>query len=132
MHYLQCWALAIASCGCLFAMNANTQAVVGMKFVEEDELTPSLIEHRCEEMFEGDQLVGTYNYVYYEFRAQDHFYWARSYLDEIEEVSIFGPFSDETRQEKLNDPIDTRIVAYFRRRYALLQQLGDDGYAPIP
>lgn len=132
MRYLQCWALVIASSACLFAMSANAQAVVEMRYVDEDEIAPSLVEHRCEELFEGDQLVQIYNYVYYEFHTQDHFYWARSYLDEIEEVSIFGPFGDATRQEELDDPIDTKIIAYFRRRYALLRQLGEEGYEPIP
>src|SRR5262245_40479249 len=35
--------------------------------VDADDLAPSKIEHRCEELFEGETLVQKYNYIVYHF-----------------------------------------------------------------
>ncbi len=113
-------------------MNSSARVFSEMNYSNDDELNPFLVEHRCEGVFEGDEMVQMYNYIYYEIGAADDYYWARAYLDAIEEVSIFGPFSDTTFREKLDNPIDARVVSYFRRRYRRLQKLGEQGYESIP
>lgn len=108
------------------------KAETEIQLLEQDPITPIQIEHRCEELFEGDRLIQIYNYIYYEFETTEHFYWARSYLEENNEVSIFGPFSKDDKRIAVEAPIDSGVISYFRRRYPILNRLGAKEYEAIP
>ena len=103
-----------------------------MNIQDDDKISPSLIEHRCEEIFNNGQLENKYNYIRYEFETRHHTYWARSYLNETDEVSIFGPFlkADPTEIDD-SAKIDESILSYLRRRYKIICQLTDEGYVNI-
>ncbi|MES1202158.1 MAG: hypothetical protein ABUS57_12005 [Pseudomonadota bacterium] len=94
---------------------------------DADAVTPSLIDHKCEEIADGPR----YNYLRYEFEIDGRFYWARTYLDEIESVSIFGPFEIREKMEFPTEDIDPRVLAYFQRRYKTILRLTANGYEPI-
>lgn len=97
-----------------------------------DLILPVRITHECERIWNGNSLEQEYNYLVYEFDTDRHSYWARSYLDDINKVSIFGPFRPNTRNPAPGkQEIDERVLAYFRRRYRKLQRLGSNGYVAI-
>ena len=102
------------------------------RFEDDDPILPVRITHECERIWNGNSLEQEYNYLVYEFDTELHSYWARSYLDDINKVSIYGPFRSNKREPALGkQEIDERIVAYFRRRYRKLQGLGSNGYIVI-
>src|SRR5215467_9067677 len=100
------------------------------RFDKDDRIVPVRILHNSEQIWNGDELEQNYNYLVYEFETEQHFYTARSYLDDIREVFIFGPFekSVPTVKELRDVPLDQRVLAYLRRRYFVIKQLGSEGY----
>lgn len=99
----------------------------------EDILHPVRITHYCEKIWDGDTLQQNYNYLLYEFEIGPHRYQARSYLDDIDTVAVYGPFAKGSAS---NEPlagadIDQQILAYLRRRYTKIDRFGPGGYVPI-
>lgn len=90
-------------------------------FFRYDEIIPSLIEHRFEEITEVGQTSEEYNYLLHVFELDGHYYWAKSYLDEISQISVYGPFANKEHTQKLKKNIDKRILAYLRRRYGTVR-----------
>ena len=84
--------------------------------------------HRCEEVFDGDQLTQRYNYVVYHFENGGHCYWARAYLEDIDTAALFGPFDDRITRRPAASPMDADVLAYLQRRFQEIQTLGDEGY----
>ena len=85
----------------------------------EDEILPKSITHDVEL---------SYNFIRYEFETINHFYWARSYLKEIDKVAIYGPFQSPECSVKVKHPIDARIIDYLKRRYQKVEYLTETGY----
>lgn len=130
--------LKLFAIGCMIAMlgNYSGQAqgvtVLDAEFVETDAITPAKIEHGSEQIFIEGNLEQDYNYLTYEFETESRIVTARSYLAEMEVVSIYGPFSkDEPRTPLYDEPIDDRIIDYFSRRYYVINRFGPDGYVVI-
>jgi len=92
--------------------------------VDADEVNPAEIEHRCEEIFEGDQLSERYNYRVYHFVAGSRYFWARTYVEEISTIAVYGPFDGRASMNRLAGPIDDQVVSYLRRRFKNIQTLG--------
>ena len=61
------------------------------RIVDRDEVVPTEIEHRCEETFNGEELEQKYSYIVYYFNCNGAYFWARTYIDEIDTVSVYGP-----------------------------------------
>lgn len=104
------------------------------KFVEEDTLAPARIEHHCEEIHADGELEQKYNYLVYHFEMHGRYIWARAYLDEIDQVSIFGPFdSEQTLNAVSDDAFEVLVMNYFKRRYEVIQKLSEEmgGYAVV-
>lgn len=99
----------------------------------EDDIAPTRITHNSEQMWDGEALEQNYNYLVYEFETDTHIYRARAYLDTIETVAILGRIDRTSSQREMltSDQVDPRILAYLRRRYAVITILGPAGYAPI-
>lgn len=100
---------------------------------EEDPIVPARIVHNSEQIWNGNTLEQNYNYLDYEFETDEHLYRARAYLDDIQTVSIVGRF-DRTSSEPdivTSEQIDPRILAYLRRRYAVIMIPGPSGYTPM-
>lgn len=101
--------------------------------MEDDLIQPIIVKHLCDEIWDGPNLEQKYNYLVYEFETDLHSYRARSYLDEIDSVAIYGPFlkdsNDTWALESLE--IDPRVLAYFRRRYRKVTRFTSDGYKRV-
>jgi hypothetical protein len=53
------------------------------QFVDSDNVRPTEIEHRCDEIFDGEALEQKYNYIVYHFDCNGTYFWARTYTDEL-------------------------------------------------
>lgn len=102
--------------------------MVDARVDETDEAPPSEIEHKCEEIFEGTRLLQRYNYLVYHFERDGRYFWARSYLDDIQRVSVHGPFDSRKAMKVVPGSIDEVVFAYLRRRYPRVETLGGAGY----
>jgi hypothetical protein len=100
---------------------------------EEDAIVPARIVHNSEQIWNGKTLEQNYNYLVYEFETDEHLYRARAYLDDTQTVSILGRFNRVSSQPEIltSEQIDPRILAYLRRRYAVITILRPTGYTPI-
>jgi hypothetical protein len=96
------------------------------------ELLPVEIEHKCDEIRDGDRLLQSYNYFVYHFECAGLYYWARSYLDDIKNVALYGPF-DGRQTKKLVEGNVTQpdLLSYLQRRYRSISVLSENGYTLI-
>lgn len=90
---------------------------------EEDSILPVRIAHNCERVWHGDVLYAEYNYLDYEFETDEHRYRARTYLDTVCEVAVYGPFLKSTQYTTPAEgvAIDRRILDYLRRRFPVVK-----------
>ena len=95
---------------------------------DPNEQFPSKIEHLVDTDF--DPKTGEceyyYNHLVYTFEHEGTQITARSYLDNIREVSILQCPNDIDIEKELSG-----ILAYLRMRYETIKQLGPDGYFEI-
>jgi hypothetical protein len=101
------------------------------RFVDQDPVGPVTMEHRCEELFSGDRLEQRYNYIVYHFDCDGAYFWARTYLDDVKTVSLFGPFENRTTMKPIDGSFDAAVLAYLRRRFRNVQTLLGGQYTPI-
>lgn len=94
---------------------------------EKDAITPTLIEHRVDSGAHErtGEVLYHYNYLYYRFDADGEIR-ARSYLDEIDKVSLFLP-----RGMDLEHPDAKRVLGYLIRRFRRIEMLDKTGYVAI-
>jgi len=89
---------------------------------DEDPVKPSLIEHRIENVYggaDGKQLEQSYNFLDYHFELNGAYLRARAYLDEMQNVTLFGPFEGRGNLRKISAPeVETAVIAYLARRYS--------------
>ena len=100
---------------------------------QEDAILPVRITHNSEQIWNGDTLEQNYNYLVYEFETEQHRYRARTYLNTIRTVAVYGPFAKDSNSLAPLDGVqmDQRVLAYLRRRYVEIKTLGPAGYVPI-
>jgi hypothetical protein len=101
------------------------------RLIRQDPIQPSAIEHKCEELFVGDKLEQKYNYIIYHFDYNGTYFWARTYLHDVETVSLHGPFESRATMKPTNGSLDVAVLVYLKRRFRNVQTLQNDGYAPI-
>jgi hypothetical protein len=87
------------------------------RLVNEDPISPTTIEHRCEEILCGDELEQSYNYIVYHFECDGAYFWARAYLDHVKTVSLHGPFENRITMKPTDGPFDDVVLAYLKRRF---------------
>jgi hypothetical protein len=105
----------------------STVADIQLRQDAVDTIQPVKISHHVEEFREGDKLVERYNYVVYEFQNKDAYVWARTYLDEVDKVAIYGPFTDRSRTTMVSAPsLETAVVDYLKRRFHRIDRLNPD------
>jgi hypothetical protein len=105
----------------------STVADVQIHDDNADNIQPIKISHHVDEITEGDRLLERYNYVVYEFENDDGFLWARAYLDEINKVSFYGPFTDRSQKTKANAPdFEAAVVEYLKRRFHRIDRFNPD------
>lgn len=84
---------------------------------KSDEIQPK-ISHFVDEISEDGRLLERYNYIIYEFVADGAYLSARTYLDEVGKVVIFGPFTDHLQKTKANAPdLVAAASNYLERRF---------------
>jgi hypothetical protein len=84
--------------------------------LDGDNIGPIEIEHRCDEIFEGEALQERYNYIVYHFDCNGSYFWARTYTDNIGTVSVSGPY-DREKKNLISGPLDEAMLSYFKRRF---------------
>jgi hypothetical protein len=108
---------------------------VSANVVSDDSITPVSIEHHCEEIFVGTQLAEKYNYLDYWFELDGARMRARTYLDSRDEALLYpalGPSQPDGSPSLLETPkLRTAVIAYLRRRFRKLKELGATGYSTI-
>ena len=102
-----------------------------MDWIDADPREPVRIEHRFAELIVDGRLEQRYNYIYYAFETEHAFYWARAYLEDANEVSVYGPFDLSTQKTRIDSPLDPEVIAYLKRRYPIVKRLGPAGYARV-
>ena len=102
------------------------------KMIEDDEISPVEIQHRKDEIWQGDELLESYNYFTYVFRSGGVIITARTYLDEIHSVALYGPMLDSDPNQRAESPeFRDAVLAYLKRRFREIQVLGSEGYETI-
>jgi hypothetical protein len=97
----------------------------------DDGVEPSDIDHKCDVLLSGESFVEKYNYLIYHFDLDGRYFWARAYIDQIDTVSIYGPFDGRVTRKPLSGAPDEAILAYLKRRFKEIQTLGEEGYGVI-
>lgn len=101
-------------------------------FQKEDPIKPVKIEHGFDVIVVEGELEQWYNFLWYRFERNGLAMTARSYLDEIETVSVFGPMKIENERDYVEDAEFIAMVTdYFKKRYNQIDKLGDEGYVTI-
>ena len=96
---------------------------------KDDAVQPTEIEHRCDEMFDGERLIQRYNYIVYHFENGGRYFWARAYLDDAGAVAMYGPFDSRAAKNPVAaGGLDDDVIAYLKRRFRKVQTLGSGGY----
>lgn len=107
----------------------SSQAHIGQGV--EDAIQPFKISHDIDEFREGTRLLERYNYIVYEFEDEGGYMWARTYLDEADRVSIYGPFADRGRMGDVDAPqLKDAVIAYLKRRFHQIDRFTADPNAP--
>ncbi len=103
-----------------------------VKFSEDDQISPKQIRHNVEEIFNSGELEQKYNYLVYEFEKYDACASARTYLDDIGTVSVYGPVSCKRNNDAVKAPkLVSEIMTYLKRRFFVIDKLGDAGYETL-
>jgi hypothetical protein len=101
------------------------------RFVDRDNFRPTEIEHKCDEIFDGEALEQKYNYIVYHFDCKGTYFWARTYTDEIDTVSVYGPFESRDTMNRISGSLDETMLSYFKRRFRKIQTLGNEGHMAV-
>jgi len=101
------------------------------RFVDRDEVVPTEIEHKCEELFGGDAREQRYNYIIYHFEFNRAYFWARTYIDAIDTVSVHGPFEGRHTRNRISGALNEGILSYLKRRFRKIQTLRNNGYVDV-
>ena len=92
-----------------------------------DNIRLTKISHHVDEITVGDRLVERYNYVVYEFENDDGYLWARAYLEEVDKVAIYGPFTNRSQRTKAKAPdFEAAVVEYLKRRFHRIDRFNPD------
>ena len=84
-----------------------------------DPISPTEIQH-CVDEFLGES-GECYNYLDYHFVAESAYCRARAYSDEMDMVTMFGPFENRNSINKVVSPVFERdVLSYLSRRFALV------------
>jgi hypothetical protein len=91
---------------------------------DDDDDLPVLIRHSRDQVIIDGELHQDYNFLVYTFDGDSGEVTARTYLDNIWEVSILSPMFGEA--------VDAAVLRYLQRRFGLIKQLGGpEGYTVL-
>ncbi|HEY4986631.1 MAG TPA: hypothetical protein VII39_08435 [Bradyrhizobium sp.] len=101
------------------------------RIIDPDPIQPTAIEHKCDDIHNGDMLEQQYNYLVYHFDSDGAYFLAKTYLDDVRTVSLHGPFASRTELRPTGAPLCERVLTYLRRRFRTIQILQKDGFVSI-
>ena len=93
---------------------------MNLRLVDQDPVQPTAIEHKCDED----------NYIVYHFDGDGAYFWARTYLDDIKTVSLYGPFENRATMKPIGVSVNDAVLVYLQRRFSKVELLRDDGAVP--
>ena len=97
-----------------------------------DAICPMAIRHEVNETNADGQLLHRYNYLEYEFEKDGLFCRARSYVEAIGDVAIFGPFAGrEDLRPAIAPEFRDNVLDYLKRRFDHITELGEEGYVTV-
>lgn len=89
----------------------------------DDAISPK-IERTVEELWDGNVLEQRYNFLDYHFEEGGAYLRARAYLDQMEAVTLFGPFQERGSIAKVKaDEAERAALTYLERRYGIVRRL---------
>lgn len=107
----------------------NETMVIGS---ESDRIKPAEIRHNVEEIVANGETEQIYNYLDYRFEKPGVHCRARTYLDDIDTVSIYGPFDGADSEREIDAPeFYDGVLSYLKRRFLVIDALEDEGYHTI-
>lgn len=112
--------------------NVRARSITAKEFIDDDLVTPTSIEHKVDVIARGGQIEQYYNFIDYHFELADAYYRARTYIDEIDRVALYGPF--EARKGVEPSAPSTKhdeVLRYLKRRFLRIDELGQSGYETI-
>jgi hypothetical protein len=88
---------------------------------ESDPIRPVAIDHQVEELWADGQrkvLEQRYNYLVYHFEHDGKYCRARTYIEDIGSVTLFGPYARRDLTGPIHDAEFTdKVTAYLQRRF---------------
>lgn len=97
-----------------------------------DAIRPTAIRHEVDEIVTDGELLQRYNFIEYEFEEDGAFCRARSYIDSIGEVAVFGPFISRGDLRPIPaEGLENNVLDYLKRRFDLIKELGESGYVTV-
>jgi hypothetical protein len=94
---------------------------------EIDRITPVGIDHRIDEIWAdqpGGRLMERYNYLDYHFERDGQYCRARTYVDEPNLITLFGPFVARGSIARVEAPeFEADVSAYLARRFRSLNRM---------
>ncbi len=95
-------------------------------------MEPYKIEHLKDVIEVNGEIEQVYNYLINRFEGFEAYIWARACLDEIKEVSLYGPFTSSNDLTQVDNPDLHRVVLdYLHFRFRVVKELGPNGYVTI-
>jgi len=109
----------------------SSRVWVGKKI--DDPIRPSEVHHEADEIAdEHGKLQERYNWIDYHFERDGAYCRARTYLETIGAVAIFGPFAASDHLRPVDAPeLREAVMAYLRRRFNEIKELKDHGYETV-
>lgn len=91
------------------------------------------VEHLIDEIVIDNDVVERYNFVIYHFETNGLYCWARAYADDFRNVSVHGPFTNDTcRTQIADEAFFGGVIKYLKERFPNVRKLGQGGYSKIP
>lgn len=85
--------------------------------VDRDEVGLTAIEHQCEELTAGEEPQQECNCIVYHFERASVYFWARANVDDIETVSIYGPFENRHSMNRIAGCLDDGVLSYLKAAF---------------
>lgn len=93
---------------------------------EADPIAPVRIRHQVDEITaDSGALEEHYNFIDYDFEQPGAYMRARTYLDEIKSVTVYGPFDKPHSIVAVNAPeLEHAVLQYLKRRFRRVKRMG--------
>ena len=110
----------------------DASITMGKSEEEQEPIVPIEIRHNVDEVVFDGKREQRYNFIDYHFEKYGAYCRARTYLDEIEAVSLYGPSRSREEVSPVEAPqLREEVLAYLKRRFMAIDVLGEEGYVEL-